>query len=334
MQNDTDGPTFERRAILGGIGAGALVLAAGRGLAQEKLTDVGAMKPGEFTWHPERQRYGPVAVIVSLPQQLVHVYRNGVRIAVSTCSSGKPGHSTPTGVFVVLQKDKHHRSSTYNNAPMPNMNRLTWSGVALHAGNLPGYPASHGCVRLPLEFSEKLFDITHVGTPVIIAGAQDDPWELTHPGLVLGGNAAGQFKQIIASQSEKNHPSDWKKASFDPITSIIASSTDRRIMLIENGLVIANDKLTIAGGGRIGGRVFTLQARDSSGGSMEWVDISRSTRSGSFFRNESTLLARLTTTRKFAATMQSKMHPGTVLVLTDAPLHPDTRSGADFVIMS
>ncbi len=74
-------------------------------------------------------------------------YRNGVRIAVSTCSTGKKGHETPTGVFTILEKDKDHHSSTYNNAPMPNMNRLTWSGVALHAGNLPGYPASHGCVR-------------------------------------------------------------------------------------------------------------------------------------------------------------------------------------------
>ena len=67
---------------------------------------------------------------------------------------GQEGHSTPTGVFTILQKHKDHHSSTYNNAPMPNMNRLTWDGIALHAGNLPGYPASHGCVRLPLEFSE------------------------------------------------------------------------------------------------------------------------------------------------------------------------------------
>jgi lipoprotein-anchoring transpeptidase ErfK/SrfK len=97
-----------------------------------------------------------VAVIVSLPDQLVHVYRNGVRIAVSTCSTGKPGHATPTGVFMVLEKDKHHHSSTYNNAPMPNMSCLTWDGIALHAGQLPGCPASHGCVCLPLASSEKL----------------------------------------------------------------------------------------------------------------------------------------------------------------------------------
>ena len=84
-------------------------------------------EPGDFSWHPEHSPSGPVAVIVSIPDQLVHVYRGGIRIAVSTCSTGKKGHSTPAGVFTILQKDKNHHSSTYNNAPMPNMNRLRWN---------------------------------------------------------------------------------------------------------------------------------------------------------------------------------------------------------------
>jgi len=127
------------------------------------------LKPGEFIFEPDLSPEGPVVFIVSIPDQRIHVYRNGVEIGVSTCSTGKPGHSTPTGVFVILQKDRHHRSSTYNNAPMPNMQRLTWGGIALHAGNLPGYPASHGCVRLPRKFSELIFEITHLGIPVTIA---------------------------------------------------------------------------------------------------------------------------------------------------------------------
>jgi hypothetical protein len=166
---------LKRRVLL----AGAISFVAGSALAesmpQETMREIDSLVPGDFTWHPERQPAGPVSAIVSLPQQLVHVYRNGVRIAVSTCSTGKKGHRTPTGVFVVLQKDKRHFSSTYNNAPMPNMNRLTWSGIALHAGQLPGYPASHGCVRLPMEFSEKLFEITELGTPVIVADEASDP---------------------------------------------------------------------------------------------------------------------------------------------------------------
>ena len=144
-----------RRGLLVSAGGFGLCLAAGPLLGQHVYKEIHALKPGEFTWHPERQPRGPVAVIASLDEQLVHVYRNGVRIAVSTCSTGKPGHETPTGVFVVLQKDRDHKSSTYNNAPMPNMNRLTWGGIALHAGNLPGYPANrrvatpHQAANLP-----------------------------------------------------------------------------------------------------------------------------------------------------------------------------------------
>ena len=101
-----------RRGLLAGTGALGLTIMAGPLFGQHVYKEIHALEPGEFTWHPERQPYGPVAVIVSLSEQRVHVYRNGVRIAVSTCSTGKPGHSTPTGVFVVLQKDRDHRSST------------------------------------------------------------------------------------------------------------------------------------------------------------------------------------------------------------------------------
>ena len=207
---------LNRRELLVGSVALGVSLIAAETVGQEVLKEIADLKPGEFTWHPDRQPTGPVAVVVSLPEQLVHVYRNGIRIAVSTCSTGKQGHTTPTGVFVVLQKDRNHHSSTYNDAPMPNMNRLTWSGIALHAGNLPGYPASHGCVRLPLDFSAKLFGVTHLGTPVIISGSHSDPWELTHPGMVLAGYAESEFSQVEAGLDGKKHPADWTEAKCIP----------------------------------------------------------------------------------------------------------------------
>src|SRR5207253_3277748 len=114
------------------------------------------LKPGDYLWHPEVSPAGPVVVLVSLPDQVMYVYRNGVRIGRSTVSTGTAGHRTPTGVFTVLQKKVDHESSIYKGAKMPNMQRLTWTGIAMHAGQLPGYPASHGCVRLPEDFAEKL----------------------------------------------------------------------------------------------------------------------------------------------------------------------------------
>ena len=93
-------------------------------------------------------------ILVSVPEQMMHVYRNGVLIGRSTVSTGSKGHATPGGVFSILERKKQtHRSKTYNNAPMPYMQRLTWSGIAMHSGQLPLCPASHGCVRLPYDFS-------------------------------------------------------------------------------------------------------------------------------------------------------------------------------------
>jgi len=108
---------------------------------------------------------------------MLYVYRNGVRIGRSTVSTGKSGHTTLTGAFTILEKEVHHRSSLYLGAPMPYMERVTWGGVALHASQLPGYPASHGCLRLPMDFAEKLYTVTEKGTTVIVADDRSAPRE-------------------------------------------------------------------------------------------------------------------------------------------------------------
>jgi lipoprotein-anchoring transpeptidase ErfK/SrfK len=136
-----------------------------------------ALKPGEFEWQPgwDQDSDAPVVVMVSLDDQRAYVYREGVRIGTSTVSSGKPGHSTPTGTFEILQKKRMHHSNLYEDprtgraAAMPWMQRLTWQGVALHAGRVRARPASHGCVRLPPEFAKQLYGITGKGDIVVIA---------------------------------------------------------------------------------------------------------------------------------------------------------------------
>ncbi len=116
------------------------------------------LKPGEFEWHPERSPTGPLLVVCSIDDQMLYVYRNGVQIARSTVSTGRKGKRTPTGVFTILQRKVDHESSIYKGAKMPYMQRLTWTGIAMHAGELPGYPASAGCVRLPFEFSKLIYN--------------------------------------------------------------------------------------------------------------------------------------------------------------------------------
>lgn len=109
-----------------------------------------------------------VVITVSLASQQMHVFRDGVLWRSSPVSTGKRGKETPTGVFAILQKKTFHRSNLYSNAPMPFMQRLTWGGIAIHAGQLPGYPASHGCIRLPREFASELFKITGATTTAVI----------------------------------------------------------------------------------------------------------------------------------------------------------------------
>ena len=111
-------------------------------------------------------------ILVSLPQQKAYVFRHGDLVATSPVSTGKKGFETPAGTFRILQKKVHHRSTTYDNAPMPYMQRLTWSGVALHAGHVPGRPASHGCIRLPRSFAKKLYRMTNFRTTVTITRAR------------------------------------------------------------------------------------------------------------------------------------------------------------------
>src|SRR5260370_32412915 len=146
-------------------------------------TDTVSLKAGEYVWEPERAPEGPLLIVASITEQVAYVYRNGICIARSSVSTGRPGHRTPTGVFTILEKEVHHTSSIYKGAEMPYMERVTWGGIALHAGDLPGYPDSHGCIRLPLEFSTLLFGVTTKGATVIIADEHSAPTETVHPGL-------------------------------------------------------------------------------------------------------------------------------------------------------
>ena len=126
------------------------------------------LQPGQYAWESRAASSGPLFVVINLASQRAMVYRDGVLIGASTISTGTKDRETPTGVFPILEKQLVHRSSTYDNAPMPYMQRLTSKGVALHAGNLPGYAASHGCIRLPTGFAKLLYAATEIGTPVMI----------------------------------------------------------------------------------------------------------------------------------------------------------------------
>lgn len=126
---------------------------------------------------------GPLVIVVSINRQKVTIYDSNGVFAESPVSTGMKGHSTPMGVFSVIQKHKFHHSNIYSGAPMPYMQRITWSGVAMHAGVLPGYPASHGCIRMPMAFAVKMWNWTKMGARVIVSPGQTTPQSFSHPML-------------------------------------------------------------------------------------------------------------------------------------------------------
>jgi lipoprotein-anchoring transpeptidase ErfK/SrfK len=128
------------------------------------------LKPGEYVWASAIPSEGDTRIVLDLLTQMAYVYRGDKLVGASTISSAKRGMITPLGFWSILEKRPFYRSKKYENAPMPWMQRIDQYGIALHGGNNPGYPASHGCVRLPMKFAEKLYKLTNVGSKVIIEG--------------------------------------------------------------------------------------------------------------------------------------------------------------------
>jgi hypothetical protein len=190
------------------------------------------LRPGEFLWAPGVAPQGPVMLIVSLVTQRAVLYRNGIPIAISTVSTGRPGHRTPTGVFTVLQRHVEHYSSLYNNAPMPYMQRLTWGGVALHGGHLPGYPASHGCIRLPHEFARLMYGVTSLGMTVIVTA------EAASPGAGRPADRGHRRRGSMIWRPER---------SRSVPVSIVISARDQRLVVLRNGIQIGAAPARIVG---------------------------------------------------------------------------------------
>jgi hypothetical protein len=164
----------------------------------------------------------PVMAIVSLGRQRVTVYDADGWIMRAPVSSGRPGYETPAGVYSILQRKVEHYSNLYDDAEMPFMQRLTWSGIALHAGPLPGYPASHGCVRMPHGFAERLFDVTRLGMRVIVMRDDIAPADISHPVLFKPASGEPGHMALAASGVASDAP-QWPVAPLQDLRKVAAA---------------------------------------------------------------------------------------------------------------
>ena len=296
------------------------------------------LAPGQFEWHPERAPAGPLLIVVSIDDQIAYVYRNGVQIARSTVSTGAPGHDTPTGVFTILQKNRDHESSIYKGAEMPNMQRLTWSGIAMHAGQLPGYPASHGCVRLPVEFSAKLFEITDMGGSVVITKQAATPSASSQPASIL---LASQVEPESRPAARYLGKTIWdpKRSPSGPVNFLL-SGKDRTFYVYRNGVLIGQTPVDLADSeSPIPAGVFLMLEGVAPGENpvvpgrplRPWSTLSLD--GGSHPDPVKEIRGRLRIPKDFGRMIYELAQPGTILLTTPEASTPETRSAADFTII-
>lgn len=179
---------------------------------------------------------GPVVIAVSIEQQKLRVYDANGLFAETPVSTGMRGHSTPLGVFSVIQKSKYHRSNIYSGAPMPYMQRITWSGIALHAGALPGYPASHGCIRMPMAFAMKMWGWTRMGARVIVASGEVTPASFAHPLLATKKLVPDPEPMVSDTPKPANSAASDKSVEIDQPSDPLPPDELRR------GIALGSDK--------------------------------------------------------------------------------------------
>jgi hypothetical protein len=317
----------------------ALMMSAGQALATPSWgapssspanTSPAALKPGEWVWGGDSKAMGPMAVVVSITEQRAYVYRNGLLEAVSTVSTGKPGHETPTGVFTILQKDKDHHSSKYNDAAMPYQERLTWDGIALHAGGLPGYPESHGCVHLPTEFARRLFGATNMGMVVVIAKEGVSDPTLVHP-RVASPIDPGTGKEVLSVPLGTQEAFRWQPdVAPTGVVSLLLSTSDRRLFAYRDGKEIGRSRVDFRDGAAPEGtRAYMVASSNAPATEPSWVEVGIPGEEAA----RGTVVSqadeqRVLLPEGFRAALRPLMSPGVVLLVTDQHVLPDTTGPA------
>jgi L,D-transpeptidase catalytic domain len=290
------------------------------------------LKNGEFTWDPEIAPAGPIQVLVSLDEQRAYTYRNGILIGTASVSTGKPGHETPTGVFTTKLKDKDHHSSIYNNAAMPYTQRITSDGVALHAGGVPGYPESHGCVHLPSEYARLLFDAAPLGMTVVIADHKTQPEFVDHPAFLSPITDKGELAanaRLFADQPYRWEP----EKSAVGTASMVVSRYDSRIVVLRNGVEIGRAKVQFREPeAPVGTHVFV--AHDPVGTQPRWTKVGMIGHlDDANTLPDSDVVNRIIMPQEFQQRLSPLLVSGTTMMVTDAPILEHT-TGPTITVMT
>jgi hypothetical protein len=314
--------------------------------------------------HPQ----GPFQIVVEIAKQEVELYGQNGFIARAPISTGMPGHPTPLGVFTVLSKAKWHQSNIYSGAPMPYMQRITWSGVAMHAGPRPGYPASHGCIRLPEAFAVWLFQTTKVGARVIVTREPAPPVGIENAKLFVPATfasdttkvamgAAGAVQPdaavIVADAADKiASPAEQKPSEPPRPISVFVSRKQGKVFVRQGFTELFDMPVTIADADRpLGTHVYTAMALKDGGKALRWTVISipsayahpkvKRRAKGQDAQSEPQAasnpvdaLDRIALSPESIEKISALISPGSSLIVSDNPLSEETDESTDFIVLT
>jgi hypothetical protein len=305
---------------------------------------------------------GPLHIIVSLDKQQLTLYSDGQPIAHSRVSTGTRSHPTPTGVFSIIQKSRWHRSNLYDDAPMFFMQRITWSGVALHQGVVPNYPASHGCIRMPEAFARQMWTATSMGARVIVSRGEVAPVAIAHSNLF----APRRAPMVSQAQAVKTAVETWtfaKLASKTPLAgmtvtdlpamtvpepvmpkaapqrplkagpvSVFISRKEGRLYVRKGFEPVFDVPVAIERADQpLGTHVFTAMAQNDDN-TMRWTVVSMGDAAPA--ANAAGALDRIAIPQDARDQISELLTPGASLVIADHGLGPETGKGTDFIVLT
>lgn len=325
---------LSRRVFLCLAAAGATTPWAGA-LRSAPFVDRSGLARGRFVWQPSVAERGPLVVIVSLAAGIVHIFRGGECIGISTASTGVAGRNTPTGVFTFLD-----RSPPLGAPGTGSGGRLTWGAAAVHARNLAGYPAAVGIVRLPDELAELLHAVMPIGSTLIVTRERSMVSSVAHPGAFWPGSVEGRQRRVAASVETHPVHSVHDSEVIYPIVSVVVSAADRKAYLMRSGVIDSEAGIAIREPGvPLGEYVYSLTGLTGDRTNLRWLAVGlgetitapqiANTRAGQ-------ALARIAFDEpEKALAFAQALHPGATLVATDEALQPQAdRRSATLVAMA
>lgn len=321
--------SLTRREMLG-LGLAVVLLPLAGPAEAHRFVNRTGLRTGQFVWEPSQPEQGPVVIIASLRQRLVHVYKAGMLVGISTCHVGARGRRTPTGVFFI--GEQHDR-------PDDDGRQLAWTGIPLHADYIRGFPASLGCVRLPAPFARLLDEIIHPGTLVILASRRTEPMDVVQSGemfpiaplqeaqAMVRTVAARPMTSVLAGNPEAGH------------AAIVISRAGRNAVLLRNGAPehVARVRF-VQPNSRVGTHVYSLTGTTPDSDSLVWLGfgVGRSGREPHLisWHGDEILDEISFEDRASRLVLTRALHPGATLIVTDEPSPPEKRQSTDLVLLS